>query len=225
MKKIGNYLDYLYNQFGNSLGFDILNRNVDPNEFMSAFFCWIKKNQLIGDRYRDFVNYMDVKPSHENNVVEVGKGKFDSIALNLNLPIITEFSAGMTSESYSPIISKEFVIVHGKPVLFPIFDGSIDAFPLSSIDRFMTHNPYSEYFITDWPDLHNNGGNITIGVFGDIHDKDKESKIKMLKELRNKMLLQDLKDEYGTDGDMYFYAIASNRKVKILEQKKLRYLK
>jgi len=216
MQKSRKYLDYLYNQFGNSMGFDILNTNVDADEFMSAFVCWIKKNQLIGEEYKSFVDYMDVTPSHEYNIAEVGKGKYDSIALNLNLPIITEFSAGMASESYSPIINKEFFVVSGKPALLPLFDDSVDAFTVSSIERFVTHNPYNECFIADWQELHNSGSHITVGVFGDIHDKDKESKIKMLKELRTKMNLVGLKDEYATDGDMYFYAIASNRKVKRL---------
>lgn len=217
MDKYGKYTHYLFKQFADSRGINIENIDIHTNEFISDVGRWIVKNQLIGDRYRDFVDYMGVAPSHEYNIAEVGKGKFDSIALKLDLPIITEFSAGMASESYSPIISKEFIVVSGKPALFPVFTDSVHAFTLSSIGRFVTHNPYNECFIADWQELHNSGGNITVGVFGDIHDKDKESKIKMLKELKTKMILDGLKDEYSTDGDMYFYAIASNRKVKSLK--------
>jgi len=211
------YIHYLIDQYLNSIGTSIENIDLHSENFTSNFAVWIKNNQLIGDKYIYFVDYMNVEPSHENNIVEVGKGKYDSIALSLNLPIITQFDEGMKELSRSYVINKQFFVpASGEPCFLEGLN-LVNVFLDINVERFVTHNPYNINFISSWPTLHNKGHNITIGVFGDIRDKDKESKIKMLKEIKSEMLLNGLKDEYATDGDMYFYAIASNRKVKSLK--------
>lgn len=77
----------------------------------------------------------------------------------------------------------------------------------------MTQNPYNQGNIKNWELLHNNGENITVGVFGSIYDKDADAKIKQLKDLRDKC--KYIKEEYAAYNGSYYYAIASARKVRI----------
>ena len=211
------YIHYLIEQYLNSIRANIENVNLHSEIFLTNFSKWIKNNQLIGDKYIEFVDYMNVKPSHENNIVEVGKGKYDSIALSLNLPIITQFDEGMKELSRSYVINKQFFVpISGEPCFLEGFN-LVNVSSEITVERFVTHNPYNIGYISSWSTLHNKGHNITIGVFGDIRDKDKESKIKMLKEIKKEMFSSELKDEYAINGDAYFYAIASNRKVKSLK--------
>ena len=53
--------------------------------------------------------------------------------------------------------------------------------------------------------------NIIVGVYGSVYDKDRDFKIKKLREFREK--LDDLvKEEYVTDSLQYYCLIASDRK-------------
>ena len=57
-----------------------------------------------------------------------------------------------------------------------------------NIKRFITHNPYSKGNIRNWETLHNSKkNNITVGIYGSIHDQDIEEKIKLLHYLKDKL--------------------------------------
>ena len=104
----------------------------------------------------------------------------------------------------------EFKVVESTPIILKDskeYDGS-------ELSRFITQNPYSPQSLSNWENLHNSGSsNITVGVYGDIHDKDLESKIKVIKSLKEKLLDDSYVEDYSTYKDSYFYAISSDRKI------------
>ena len=81
----------------------------------------------------------------------------------------------------------------------------------------MTYNPYEEEDIINWELLVGQGYPITTGVYGKIYDQDKTTKIKLLKNLKNK-ILQEVQEEYVTLEDKYFYVIYSTPKIKKLNK-------
>lgn len=50
-------------------------------------------------------------------------------------------------------------------------DRQIKIIDSENIRRFITQNPYKQENIRNWEQLHNQGSNISVGVFGSIHDK------------------------------------------------------
>lgn len=76
----------------------------------------------------------------------------------------------------------------------------------------MTQNPYTSAHIKNWEQLYNSGNSeIIVGVFGDIHDKDKTEKIRQLETIERKTQGSLAKTE-ETDGDTYLTVVASNPK-------------
>ena len=53
---------------------------------------------------------------------------------------------------------------------------------------FITHNPYSYQDVSSWHKIHNSGMyDISIGMYGNIYDRDRKSKIELLSKLADKM--------------------------------------
>lgn len=205
------YLDLLVMQFKQATG----TKKVDINshQFIKEFFEWLKKRRLIGTDYASFIDYMQGS-FLTDSTVEIGKGKYDSIVLERNVPIITPFSEGIIHEA--GITTAVFIVHNAKPLMIRRDSGEyqVEKVDTEQIRRFMTQNPYVRGDIHHWEQLHNRGNDITVGAFGSIYDKDIESKIKQIEKLKDKMA-DGYKEEYAIDKDSYYYAIVSARKVKI----------
>lgn len=50
-------------------------------------------------------------------------------------------------------------------------DRQIKIIDSEDIRRFITQNPYKQENIRNWEQLHNQGSNISVAIFGSIHDK------------------------------------------------------
>lgn len=207
MKK-NEYIINLMTQFAMAKG--IKNPDINSKLFVDEFANWILEMKQKGLDYLSFIDSFDSHPVIvDGGTAEIGKGKNDSVALDTDITLITPYLSDMRNESQS-IIQGEFKVVESTPIILrdsKEYDGS-------ELSRFITQNPYSPQSLSNWENLHNSGlSNITVGVYGDIHDKDLESKIKVIKSLKEKLLDDSYVEDYSTYKDSYFYAISSDRKI------------
>jgi len=204
------YLNKLIEQYKSATG--TTNVDVHSESFIKEFTEWIKSRQLIGKKYLDFIEYMGSHPSLDSSSVEVGKGIFDSVVLDTQMPVVTKYFESMAQKKdYSKILRGEFKVVGGTP---KIITGNKMLQSLLPYDfsRFITQNPYDQSCIEGWQDLHNSGENITVGIYGDASDKDIKTKLSLLRTLRDS-LYDYYQEEYIKDGDMYYAAVSTTRKM------------
>lgn len=211
------YLKKLIEQFKQATG----TKNVDTNsqEFISEFESWIRQRQLEGNEYLGLLDYMELSKVSDPATAEIGKGQFDTLVKDLDTTIITPYSKGIIIPDSRRIITSDFRVYEGTPVLMRQTEKGttkIDPITSASTLTFMTQNPYTPTQIANWEQLHNGRENdIIVGIYGSVYDKDTESKIKQIEDLRDR-LDDSYKEEYAVVGDTYCYAIASERKVKRL---------
>ncbi len=203
------YLEKLMKQFTKANGLNSIDMN--SLEFLNEFKEWVTRQRVVSRDYKDLLNYMQIPLS---KIAEVGKGEFDSLALNNNLLMITPYAEELALEN-DKIINADFMVTVEKPLL--IGPDKKEIILDRRINSFMTYNPYEEEDIINWELLVGQGYPITTGVYGKIYDQDKTTKIKLLKNLKNK-ILQEVQEEYVTLEDKYFYVIYSTPKIKKLNK-------
>lgn len=205
------YLNNLMKQFAQAKG--IKNIDVSSTSFIEEFMYWVKQNRIMSEAYLSFIDSIDVHPSViDETTVEIGKCEFDSIALNTPMSMITPYTIDIPDEKI--LVPGMFMVYNGNP--YVIHNNKMIVFDDTLTSRFITQNPYSNEEIKNWEQLHNVGNNITLGFFGDIHDFDKITKIKLLKELKSKLSNSEFVENYETSDDLYFYVLSSDRKIKSL---------
>lgn len=210
---MSEYLNKLIEQFKSAKG--IKSVDVNSKEFINEFREWILSRKSIGNNYADFIEYMGCYPTIFNGeAVEIGKGQHDTIALDNTIGIITPYSEGL-DVIIPEIVVADFKVQNGLPTMIKNSKNAVQSeiVDTTRVRRFLTHNPYDESCISNWEQLHNNKENITVGVFGSIYDKDKNTKIRQIEELKDKMYNYSFKEEYDTLGETYYYAVSSTRKV------------
>ncbi len=203
------YLEKLMKQFTKANGLNSIDMN--SLEFLNEFKEWVTRQRVVSRDYKDLLNYMQIPLS---KIAEVGKGEFDSLALNNNLLMITPYAEELALEN-DKIINADFMVTTEKPLL--IGPDKKEIILDRRINSFMTYNPYEEEDIINWELLVGQGYPITTGVYGKIYDQDKTTKIKLLKNLKNK-ILQEVQEEYVTLEDKYLYVISSTPKIKKLNK-------
>lgn len=213
---MSEYINNLIKQFISATG----TKNVDVNseEFVKEISDWIKRNKAIGENYTSFLKSINVYPNIiGKDTIEIGKGVYDSIAIDTKMKMITPYSKNIEKKK-GEIVTAKFGVFSGNPVFFnnDELDNKSDIIDSSIKSRFITHNPYERNCIKNWEQLHNVGENITVGVFGKVYDRDKNLKIRKIDSIRYGFSDYDFKEVYDSDGDNYFYAISSHRRVKKL---------
>ena len=203
------YLEKLMKQFTKANGLNKIDMN--SLEFLNEFKEWVTRQRVVSRDYKDLLNYMQIPLS---KIAEVGKGEFDSLALNNNLLMITPYAEELALEN-DKIINADFMVTVEKPLV--IGPDKKEIILDRRINSFMTYNPYEEEDIINWELLVGQGYPITTGVYGKIYDQDKTTKIKLLKNLKNK-ILQEVQEEYVTLEDKYLYVISSTPKIKKLNK-------
>lgn len=174
----------------------------------------------MGKTYTSFLEYMESEPGIIcDESVEIGKCEFDSIALDSGIIMITPYFKN-TEKSNNLVISADFKVCDRKPIAIMHNNSEhiLESIDTKFVKRFITHNPYTQGCIENWEQLHNSKENITIGIFGSIYDKDMETKIKQVENLRNSLYDEEFKEEYETDEDNYFYVVSSDREIKVLKK-------
>lgn len=197
------YMKNLVMQYVNSTG----TKNIDINSenFIQEFKSWLSLIIKLSDGYIELLKFLNVD-YNSLTMAEVGKGKYDSIVLNNGSTImITPY---IKEKINNPLVSHQFVSLKGRPFII-----CKDKPKIIKIGNIMTQNPYSEASIHDFNLLHDmNECDITVGVYGENTDKDKEQKLKMLKNFSEKLVRESRMDGYEFNGN-YFYAVTSSPKI------------
>lgn len=203
------YLNKLLEQFMSAKG--ITHADVSSKEFIKDFCSWLKEYKLASEKYLCLVECVNDGHTYDMNSVEIGKGLYDSLALDKTTTIMTPYSDGLEDKTESKIITGVFSargFGHGPVVLTNGRLSLVD----DNIKRYVTHNPYTQSDIRNWERLQISGKDITVGVFGSVYDKNIEEKIKQMKELKNRLVSGYATEEYGTIDYMYYYFLNSNNK-------------
>lgn len=149
--------------------------------------------------YKDYLSYLNVSLY---DGTEVGKGKYDSIS-SKDMKIVSSYGITLGVLPSKLIITDRNVLIATPRTI-----------SLAETNLFITHNPYSYQDVSAWHKIHNSGMyDISIGMYGNIYDRDKKSKIELLSKLADKM---DTDTELTQDtlGDKYFCSLNSRRYIK-----------
>ena len=226
MTKNEEYYMLLVRQYFESQGMNpiLSSINIKSKRFQKELFMWLKERSKIGEKYVDFLFYLG-KDITNLETAEIEKGKYDSIVRPYETTVITPYYYP-DEKNNKEILRYAFFPDFNTPGLLKLDNQQnlqeIKESP-SYIQQYITENPYRRTDLFGIEDLHNGGNfDILVGVFGDIQDRDKEKKIKLLKELRDKIIDDEIKVEFDCDRNQYFAAVVSNRKLKKYVKTKIR---
>lgn len=195
---MGKYILNLYKQFCGARGMTC--NPFEFNKFLNEFIEWVANNKILTNKYKDFILTLDIEK--EKIISEVGKGRYDSLKL-ANSKIISPYAETLG-------LKKSELFMLGSYPLIKKDNG----IAMPSTDILLTHNPYEEMIIYDWVKIHNSHlYDISIGMYGNIHDSNFTEKIKLLEDM-SKQMDSDYSLDYDTDKDNYFCAINSRRTTK-----------
>lgn len=186
------YLLKLLKQFHEADG------RTDLMKFDKDFLEWLKQYQNLLLLLKDYYQYIELQID-EWNSFEIGKGPLDSIILN---------KANSISINNDP--ESEIFIFKGMPYCVSKKGMTL----IENSDLFYTYNPYTIEDIKIINKLYKINELVAISAVGKIFDKDKESKIKQLKQQ-----FSDLDINYEKSDDNYFYTLYSPRNLKKLIKK------
>ena len=191
--------------------------NINIKEFSE----WIAHRRIQTDAYAYLLNHMNLN-FDTPLCVEIGKGRYDSVALSHDsTSIITPYvDKYMEINEDRIVIKSDFKVINNIPTLIGYNDKDKKETKQSEFKIYMTQNPYNKEKIINWEKLHNTGDTaIIFGIYGNIYDKDKNEKLKLLKELKSQM--QDYYVETSeTIKDQYYHVIATNIPAKTRKKQK-----
>ena len=202
------YLNNIIEQYQKATG----NKKIDLSSvsFREELDSWLNYRNKIGYTYRSLLNYMNLEYSNQMTA-ELGKGLVDSIvSKNGTTTLITPFTYGLDKKQGNKIIRGNIRYV-SKNTKHKSIDQEDS---VSFIDSFMTQNPYYQQELDIFEAMHNTGQyDIIVGIFGTNYDKDKDNKIRLLREFKDR-LNKNYKEKYIKFNDNYCYTIATKHKVK-----------
>ena len=204
-------LEYLLNQYKESIGNSTLSiKDLKDKNIKQEFITWLSIRKIkYGYRFIDILYEMNQKLLDRSSA-EVDKCDFDSLFSPFDTTLISLYNLDDIDDR-ERIISAKLMVYDENPIL--LFEKGMMTLPRERLDTFINYNPYTPYSIKNWGDLHNSGFfNIAVGVFGNINDKDKDKKIKLLVDLKNTIVDNDYYYDIDTDNYMYYGALVSKEK-------------
>lgn len=210
------YLESLMMQFMLATGRKSIDISLDL--FSKEFKEWIKRRQLDGKKYVALLECLGIEYM-SLHTAEIGKGQYDSIVYkNGKTTIITPFSDEF-KEMGSNLIIHDSKVYDKFNIMACCKNNSKILFP--NITNIMTQNPYEISQIYKWAQIHNNGySNITVGMYGDVQDEDRNEKIDALKILKEKLSNENYIERFATVADSYMYVLSTfnieEEKIKVL---------
>ena len=189
--------------------------SIEDESFETHFKLWLQHRKYQADRYAEMLKSLGLD-IHGEDIAEINSSYYDTVTIPSEPNIIvTSALNGFNPGQYDKrIILQNFFSYskHGTPYYYD-FDkyGRIKGQKLQGVSTFMTSNIMSGDVYTDFKHLHNDGKDIIVGVFGEVHDKDRADKLRKLRMFKDKLL--DYKDEYTvTDNDNYFSVVYTSDK-------------
>ncbi len=191
------YLLCLFKQYCYAKGLDINNTNY---MYSNEFGDWIVQNKSLLNNYMGYLYTLGFDYLSDD-IVEIGKGKYDSISKQ-GINLISIFA-----ETLGKINSRLFVD-RGIPLIL-----NQNGIMIPGEHVILTHNPYFESEVLRWYSIHNFGEkNISIGMFGNLNDEDISRKVKLL-EQSSKQMTDDYSFDYDTNDGNYFCSLNSKRNI------------
>lgn len=181
------YNSHLIKQYMDAIGTSKL--DIDSNTFLSDFKSWLEARKYSGEAYLGLLFRMGFIKVSSRETAEIGKGIHDTVAKPLDTTIITPYYEELSKRAIGSVIKANFKVNKGNPVIIPCKSDQESSLTNLHISNFMTHNPYNPYSITGWEQLPLKGYDMVVGMFGNIKDKDRGTKIKYLALLRDKLLV------------------------------------
>lgn len=205
---------FLIEQYKKANGYKIIDLTIES--FKKDYLEWLEERKIQGYRYFNFLYEMK-SGLLERTTAEVGKNEIDCITLPFDTTIISPYEY-KDLDDFTRLMPALMKVLDEELLLEFIPNDKIKSIilPRKKIETVMTQNPYTTYSINEWDTLHNSGNyDIAVGIYGSIYDKDIKEKLKILKNLKEKILLEDYKYDFNTDNDIYYGALVSYRKEKI----------
>lgn len=194
------YILMLYKQYCDSIGKPYDKYNIMTDTDFVIYLSLLKKQIPNYERY---LKYLGLS-LNSDNTIELNKGKYDTLGKDA-VTLVSPFAETVGCENSKLIVYKNV----------PFIIMGITVYTANNCDLFLTHNPFDEESVGNLIELHNNGANVCIGVYGKNSDKNKEAKIKMLISCEEEMYY-DSEFHYDTEGDNYYSCIKSEPKIKKL---------
>lgn len=194
------YILMLYKQYCESVGksYDKYKLMTD-NEFI-AYLSLLKKQV---SSYKKYLKYLGLS-LNSDTTIELNKGKYDTLGEDA-VTIVSPFAETVGYRNSELIVCENAPFIVMGPSIYSAYN----------CDLFLTHNPFNGETVGNLTELHNSGTNVCIGVYGKNSDKNKEEKIKMLRNCEEEMYY-GCEFHYDTEGDDYYSCIKSEGKVKKL---------
>lgn len=186
---MSKYYNELYKQY-----IDCLGERKNLKEQDDEFTRWLSNLKELNEFYSSYIDYMGLDINNPETV-ELGKGKYDSIS-GEKTTVISPYVKGISKINYQ-------LLLKGEPL---IVDRNIE------IQNYITHNPFT-YTDVEIISSYRNFNGIYIGVYGNLQDKNKDSRLKMIKELNSKYDL-NMSIEYETEDDKYLCVAHNGQKIK-----------
>ncbi len=208
------YIERLAEQYKAVTG--VKSVDLKSKAFLSELNEWLSEIKKMGQVYTNFLDTNNIEYK-DSSCVEVGKGEYDSVVKPYSTTILTEMPIGVPKNR---VISSNFAVVNGEPTIIRSTSSLILSMkvPKKTINTYMTQNPYSKELLEDWDEIHNFGhGNIVVGMYGSLNDRDREEKLYLLKSLRS-YISPSCKFDNGTLDGNYYAVLSSKKKEKKLKR-------
>ena len=183
--------------------------DLKSKAFLEELEEWLTERKKILNEYKIILHYMGLGFDFPITA-EIGKGCYDTVfSKDEQTAIITPYTHGINNIKGNKIIKGKIKIANYPKNKEYILLKSIDY-----ISVLMTQNPYTPKDIKNWEKLYLLCGyHIITGIYGKHIDKDRDKKIMMLKELKEK-LQDNCIDNYIEIDDDYYYIITTNKDYK-----------
>lgn len=197
------YYSKLKQQYASALG-------IDPNNAVTEeVLSWNYDNEINAEFYKsallsNLIFYFD------SNYAEIGKGAFDTILSEDDKAIISSnFSYTFNAADFKGRVFTNNIQFSSVPYVL-IEHKETRSFKIYKFDegtKFFTQNVYSYADLEQMRSLSDFDNEIIVGAFGNINDKDRITKIKILRDFKNSLLSGNSKEYYYYQNDSYSYFI------------------
>ena len=187
-----------------------IKQNIE-NSLNDDIYRWLSIRKEIGKIYLEYLDSLgiDIKTLE---TAEIGKGLFDTLVREYETTIISPYIEAVDNKrvyTYSlNLVNTPTLMKYGPKMRIE----DIKSIP-KDVNTFLINNPYEK--IVGLENFVNKEEIQTIiGIYGQIFDKDKDKKLKMLLELSKKIQNKDFNINYESNNDYYYASLIANRKPK-----------
>lgn len=191
-----NYYHKLFSLFVKAKGIKRKELKQNRNLLTKEFYNWIPIYMEQSSEYRNYlINYMGLD-LNDPYLMELDKGYIDSV-IDKNAIMVSKYAFTKGNENSMLVFDDRdnIMLMKNKGI-----------YSIDNIDTIMTHNPYSlEEIKRVEKTINNFNKEIILGVYGNINDYDRKTKINHLKKVRDS--IPNIEYDYNEKEDNYFYVL------------------